>query len=266
MNLSAPETIWLVIIGLLAGGLGGMLGIGGSIIMIPAMAIIFHNKPWGDQHLYQAAAMVVNVAVALPAAIRHNRAGAIRADLFRIMFPAALVAIVAGVFISNLFDADGLKAIFALFLFYVVIDSAIKLIGKKPEHQPEAARINFLTGGIVGTVMGFLAGLLGIGGGGIAVPLANVICRVPLRQAIGVSAAVMCLTAGVGATIKIITISQHSSHHWTGPVILAVILSPTAVMGGYLGASLTHRAPVRAIRAVFTVVLTLAALRMAGIL
>lgn len=251
----------LIVIGFAAGCLGGLLGIGGSIIMIPALVLVFGP----DQHLFQAAAMAVNVAVALPAAVRHNKAGAIRADLFRIVFPTALVAIVAGVFISNLLESTRLRTIFALFLTYVVIDSAVKLVRGKPEPIEEQARVNLVTGGITGSVMGFLAGLLGIGGGGIAVPLANVLCRVPLRQAIAVSSAVMCLTAGVGAIIKISTISQHH-HHWSEPVVLAIILSPTAVLGGYLGASMTHRAPVRAIRAIFTVVLALGALRMAGIL
>jgi len=73
----------LALIGLAAGALGGLLGIGGSIIMIPALAIFLGD----DQHLYQAAAMVVNIAVALPAAIRHKRAGALRDFLNNVLGP-----------------------------------------------------------------------------------------------------------------------------------------------------------------------------------
>jgi uncharacterized membrane protein YfcA len=265
VNLGPFEIVSLALIGLAAGTLGGLLGIGGSIIMIPAMAIMFHGRAWGDQHLYQAAAMAVNVAVAVPAALRHRKAGAIHSRLFKIMLPAAMVAIVAGVLVSNLFEPTTLKRIFAAFLIYVVVTNVIKLVGKKPEHHPDHARVNILTGGVVGTVMGFAAGLLGIGGGGIAVPLANLICRVPLRQAIAASAAVMCLTAGVGAAIKIGTLPEHG-HPWTQAVVLALILSPTAMLGGHLGASLTHRVDVRLVRAIFTVVIALAAARMAGLL
>lgn len=265
MNLGPFEILSLILIGLIAGSLGGLLGIGGSIVMIPAMAIMFHTRAWGDQHLYQAAAMAVNVAVAVPAALRHRKAGAIHSRLFRIMLPAAMIAIVVGVLVSNLFDATTLKRIFAAFLVYVVVTNVIKLVRKQPEHPAEHARVNLLTGGLVGSVMGFAAGLLGIGGGGIAVPLANLVCRVPLRQAIAASAAVMCLTAGVGAAIKIGTLPEHG-HPWTQAVVLAVILSPTAMIGGHLGATLTHRTNVRLVRAIFTAVIALAAARMAGLL
>ena len=265
MNLGPLEFVLLAVIGLAAGSLGGLLGVGGSIIMIPAMAIMFHARPWGDQHLYQAAAMAVNVAVALPAALRHKKAGALHARLFRIMLPAAMVAIIGGVLISNLFEPTTLKRIFAVFLLYVAVTNVIKLVRKRPEHHPDHARVTILTGGIVGTVMGFAAGLLGIGGGGIAVPLANHLCRVPLRQAIAVSAAVMCLTAGVGAAIKIGTLPEHG-HTWQQAVVLALVLSPTAMLGGHLGASLTHRVPVPLVRAIFTVVIVAAAARMTGLL
>ena len=66
-------------IGLMAGTLGGLLGVGGSVIMIPALTAIFGP----EQHLYQAAAMAVNVGVAVPAAWRHHGAGAARRDVLR---------------------------------------------------------------------------------------------------------------------------------------------------------------------------------------
>lgn len=264
MELAPLEIIILAAIGLAAGSLGGLLGIGGSVILIPALANVFHDKPWDNQHLYQAAAMVVNLAVALPAALKHRKAGALRGDLLRSMLPAAIVAIVLGVIVSNLFDTRTLRILFAIFLFYVVIDSAISLARRKAEHNAENARVNALTGGSVGAIMGFAAGLLGIGGGGIAVPLTNMVARVPLRQAIAVSATVMCITAGIGASIKIATLSQHHASP-TDALALAAVLCPTAIVGGHLGASLTHKAPVPAIRLVFTAVLLVAALRMTGV-
>ena len=65
------EILLLLSVGLVAGGLGGLLGIGGSVIMIPAMAILLG---W-DFHLAQAVAMTVNPAVALSATLKHQRNG-----------------------------------------------------------------------------------------------------------------------------------------------------------------------------------------------
>ena len=69
-----PEMLILMAIGLCAGLLGGLLGIGGSVVMIPAMSVIFGPA----QHLYQGAAMIVNFFVVIPAVIQHRRAGATR--------------------------------------------------------------------------------------------------------------------------------------------------------------------------------------------
>ena len=76
-------------LGLVAGTFGGMLGVGGSVIMIPGLTLALGP----DQHLYQAAAMVANVAVAWPAAARHRRAGAMVGPVMRWMLPAAVVAV-----------------------------------------------------------------------------------------------------------------------------------------------------------------------------
>ena len=85
-------------IGLLCGLTGGLLGIGGSIVMIPAVTELLGP----DQHLYQAAAMILTFFVATPAVLQHARAGAIQAATVRRIIPPALVAVVAGVALSEL--------------------------------------------------------------------------------------------------------------------------------------------------------------------
>lgn len=264
MNLTALEMIALVLVGLVAGGLGGLLGIGGSIIMIPAMAVLFHKTAWGSQHLFQAAAMVVNVFVSAPAALRHKRAGAIHTRAFLIVMPVTLVAIIAGVLVSNQMRGPVLQVVYAAFIVYVVVAMLLRAARKARDNRPEEARPTFARCSTVGLVMGFLAGLLGIGGGILAVPLLNSLCRLPLRNCIAVSAATMMLTAGVGALLKVSTLPMHDRSP-SEAVVLALVLAPTAVLGGYLGAGLTHRLPLNAIRIIFAAVLLAAAARMAGL-
>ena len=116
-----------------------------------------------------------------------------------------------------------------------------------------------------------MAGLLGIGGGAIAVPVAQVVCRLPLRQCIGASAAVMCLTAGVGAALKLGTLSDVTTEtgalaDWKIAAAIVACLAPMALLGGFIGAGLTHRLPLREIRIVFSVVLLVVAARLSGLL
>lgn len=265
MTLDPASILILLCVGLSAGIVGGMIGIGGSIIIIPAMVILFHDRPWDDQHLYQAAAMIVNVTVAVPATIRHFKARAIPMDLFRIMLPATAIAIVFGVLLSNQIGHSRLRALFAVFLLYIVFDTLRRIVARRADHEALSSRVTAPRGIFVGSVMGALSGLLGIGGGAIAVPLAHTVCRLPLRQCIAVSAAVMCLTAGVGAAIKVATLPRFGREPLEA-IGLALVLAPTALLGGFIGAGLTHRLPIQTVRIFFAAVMFVAALRMGGII
>ncbi len=265
MSLEVLEILLLVVTGLVAGTAGGLLGIGGSVIMIPILALTFSGREWGSQHLYQAAAMVVNIAVAIPAAVRHRRAGALRVRVFRAMLPATGLAIVGGVILSNSLDGQQLRQLFAIFLLYVVTMNTIKLVRKDHDDAVDNSNESAVRSGFVGGVMGFAAGLLGIGGGGIAVPLLQVVCRLPLRSCIAVSANVMCITAVVGAALKVSTL-ESVGRSPVEALVLALVLAPGALIGSYLGAGLTHRLPLRVVRGVFSAVMLVVALRMGGLI
>ncbi|MCK4872638.1 MAG: sulfite exporter TauE/SafE family protein [Phycisphaerales bacterium] len=266
--ITPTEIIIILAIGLVAGTLGGLLGIGGSIIMIPGLTVILGN----NQHLYQAAAMVVNCAVALSATMRHNKAGVVRRDVVIPMLPVALLAILAGVLLSDQFSGDILRRVFAAFLIYVALINAWKLLRKADaaNHPPQTERIGMGRLIPLAIIMGGSAGLLGIGGGIITVPLMQVILRLPLRQCIGSTAAVMCMTAPVGAALKLYNL--HAVHDAAGDataaraLLIAAILIPTAIIGARIGAHLTHTLPLVYVRAVLVLLLIAASLRMAGIL
>ncbi len=120
MTLDTVSVTSIAGVGLAAGLLGGLLGIGGSVIMIPALALIFHKIDAQSQHLYQAAAMTANVAVAAPAAIEHLKRGALHKQLFAwVLGLVTLIAIVLGVIVSDQLDGLVLRRIFAAFLIYV---------------------------------------------------------------------------------------------------------------------------------------------------
>lgn len=325
-----------VAIGFAAGSLGGMLGIGGGLIMIPAMAVLFGNRladEAGTQHLYQAAAMIINIVVAVSALSKHLKEGAVRFDALKGMVIAAIITIGLGVWLSNQIDGEQLARIFALFLAYVVFVNARRLKGEvrtwlaeresarqetaaaeraaqeeeaqRQAHKkeagssdtaesvgtdesapdrdraddgesdadarvgeaaaPAAERIPLTRSAFVGSIVGTIAGLLGIGGGAIAVPLQQMVFRgITLQQCIGTSIAVMSITAGVGALLKNLTLPEHGVSIVVS-LKLALALLPGALTGGYLGAIFTHRLPTPLIRAVFIVLLAVAAANMAGL-
>lgn len=264
-DLDVWQFVAIAFIGMAAGVLGGMLGVGGSVVMIPGLTLLLCP----NQHVYQAAAMIANVAVSVPAALRHRKAQTVVPQVIKWLLPAALVMVVVGVYLSNLAIFQGqeherrLRRVFAAFLAYVIVMNIRQLRSSQSADGLEQARLTPGRCGAVGGVMGTVAGLLGIGGGAIAVPLQQVLLKLPLRQCIANSATVICITAAVGAAYKNATLPQADA--WHTSVGLAVMLGPTAWIGGRLGASLTHRLPLRQVRIVFICLMVVAAFRMADI-
>ncbi len=256
-----------ILIGLLMGFTGGLIGIGGSMVMIPLMAILFGE----NQHLYQASAMICNVFVGFSAAISHWRAGKLMFNVLTWMVPFALVAVLLGVWVSNLsfFSGDRsylLARIFGVFMFYVVGYNLLKLYKEvtgmhiEPE-DPDHFEVTKFRGGITGLFTGFFAGLLGIGAGGVSTPLQQVLMKLPIRRAMSNSAASMVLMALVGAIYKNVSLSQHGINPLDS-LKMAAFLVPTAFIGGMAGGHLMHVLPRRLIRGVFVVLIFLAAVKM----
>lgn len=264
--------IALLIIGLLAGGVGGLLGVGGSIVMIPAMTEVLGP----DQHVYQAAAMIVNFFVVVPAVVRHRQAGAIDIATVRRLIPLALAAVLIGVAMSELpiFAGENeryLRKLFGVFLMILAGGELLNLARSKGKpttltddvnHQtrPETTPFGWVRAAQVALPTGIIAGLFGVGGGVLAVPLQRRFLDVPIRNAIANSASVIIATSVVGATAKNWSVIAEGGG--VGPLFIAGALAPTAVIGSLFGSRLTHILPVKIVKSGFLLLLLVAAIRM----
>jgi uncharacterized membrane protein YfcA len=250
-------------IGFIAGLLGGLLGVGGSIIIIPGLILYLSQtgRYYGSQqHLLQAAAMICNVFVAAPSVCAHYRAGMIMRPVVLLLVPGALLGILAGVTVSDssLFARQNgvyLAMILAGFLVYVAAYNGWRLVhGSDLETGfDERPRPSALGVGAVGLTMGFFAGLLGIGGGAVCVPMQQVFLRIPLRRAIANSATTIVCVSAIGAVYKNATLPALHGIPLDASLQLALMLIPTAIVGSYLGGFLTHVLPRRVLRGVFIV-------------
>lgn len=245
-------------IGLCGGIMGGLAGIGGSLLMIPALTLVFGR----DQHLYQAAAMVVNFLVATTATIRHARARSVRRDWFLRMVPWAVAFVVVGVLTSDRLEQLWLQRSFGAFMIYVAFSEAWSLWRRHVETRAE--RTGAVALGLVGSVTGFVSGMLGVGGGGIAVPLLRGACHAPLRAAIGTSSAVMLVGTFVGSILKNVGFVRidPTGRGLSAPMAMALVLAPLGILGAWIGASLTHRLNIATIRVAFALLMLAGGLRM----
>jgi uncharacterized membrane protein YfcA len=257
------------VVGLLAGLLGGMLGIGGSVIIIPSLIFCQHQR--GDysgvtQHLLQAAAMICNVCIAAPSALAHWRAKAVVRSVVAVLIPTAVTGIFLGVTTSNSSafarqNGAYLAMILAGFLLYVAAYNTWSYFRPPKTGSPsdETCSASGWKVAVVGLPMGFVAGLLGVGGGILAVPLQQIVLKIPLRRAIANSSATILCVSLIGAIHKNVTLSNHGIP-LLASIQLAAMLVPTAILGGYLGARLTHLLPRKVLLIAFIVFMTAFAL------
>jgi uncharacterized protein len=116
-DLSLVLVIQLVVLGLVSGTLAGLLGVGGGVIMVPVMILLFQMPP--------VIAKGTSVAVIIPTALmgtwrnRRNDNTDIKAGLT--LGVAGMLAAVAGGLIASTMDPNLSNLLFAILLFFVII-------------------------------------------------------------------------------------------------------------------------------------------------
>src|SRR5262245_44648999 len=281
MPITPLEYLGLAVLGFIAGTLGGLLGVGGSLLVVPSLLLLFpfDGQPT-DVHLAFSAAMVMNACVGAMSAYRHWRAGTMQPVVTRWLVPAAIAGVIVGVLWSNRFETEAsknlLRRLFGLFCLYVAgynsrqFLRSYRQVHEEPIEPAAGSAMNDLPAPpplmLICYLAGLFGGLLGIGGGGVAVPFQQLFLRLPLKNAIGNSALVVFTSSLIGAVLKLITASEAgllpAGHGLAGPLWMAAGLVPTSMLGAYWGAFLTHVLPTHWVLAPFVVLMLLMGGRM----
>jgi len=262
------EFLIRVLVGLVAGGVGGLAGLGGSIIMIPALAMIwgYDDEAKTQQHIYMAAAMCVNVIVALSSSVLHHKKKAARKDVLTSLIPSMGGGMILGVLLSS--GSKGSWSLYAfagfiwLYCIYNIV-TTIKKVPDYPEDNPSPATWKMIT---VGLVVGTISGYLGIGGGILLVPLLS-LTKLPLRHAIAGSAGAMWISSIIGASMKLYTLPSiqyaDGMHLKIADALgFAIPMGVGALVGAYLGAMLAHKLKLPHLKLVIALILAVASVKM----
>jgi len=264
----------LPLIGLVAGVLGGLLGIGGGLIIIPALLLTLGSQHYGpgSLHLYKLAALATAIVLSIPAAMQHVRAGAVVKRFLPPLEAFAVAGVVIGVLLAGQLAGDRtrqLQRVFGLTMLLFVA-AQVWLDWRRTQRGatgvascPAPSRWG-LIGGFVGLPAGVISGLLGIGGGVWAVPAQNLGLGVRLNNAIANSTCMILGVAAAASLAQSIALSAMADDRmpWTEGWRLAMLLSPGAVIGGWLGGYLAHRLPTRTLRYLFFGALSITGLRL----
>jgi len=178
----------LLALGVVGGFLAGLLGVGGGMMMVPFINAIITSRgvpPAMSVKIAIATSMATILFTSLSSLRAHHRLRAVRWDLVRGLAPGIVLGgLLSGAGAFALLKGQGLALCFAGFIGY----SALQLLrGRKP--KPGRQMPGMLGQTAAGGCIGFVSGLLGAGGAFISVPF-MVWCNVPIRQAVGTSAAI----------------------------------------------------------------------------
>lgn len=253
----------LLLSGAVAGTLAGLLGIGGGVIIVPIVTLLFEGQ--GIDHalaikIALGTSLATIVVTALSSIYMHHRKGAVDWGLFRVMGPAVVVGSLAGAWAADLIPGDMLYVGFIVFLFAVALQMATSRVGA---HRALPGRRGIA---LVSTGVGAISALMGIGGGALHVPFLSY-CGVPVKRAIATAAAVG-LPLAVSATAGYLVGGLDEAGRPPGSVgyvnlpVFGGVVAASLVFAP-LGAMLAHRLPDQLLRRLFAGFLFILASRMA---
>jgi uncharacterized membrane protein YfcA len=163
-----------------------------------------------------------------------------------------------------------LEAIFGIFLLAVGLSEIAGLHSPPPaDAAGEEARRTWPRALAVGGFMGTLSGLLGVGGGIIALPMVRALVRFDMRRSIATTALLVLPVVIVGGFVRLAiagnaTSADGQSMTQSAILWLALLLTPGCLIGGAIGAALAHQLPRRVLSLAFGVLCLAFAARMLG--
>lgn len=266
------QSLEILLISILAGVVGSVLGLGGGIIVTPALTLLFGVS---IEHAIGASIISV-IATSSGSAIAYirDRITNLRVGMF--LEIATTVGAITGAFIGGIIAPNLLYIIFGLLLIY----SVINMIKKKESHQeqvslsPAAAKLrlqgsyydkaidrevpynvdNVYGGFSVMYGAGVVSGLLGIGSGSFKVMAMEVFMKLPLKVSTATSNFMMGVTGAASAAVYLLR--GDIVPHIAGPVALGVLAGAT------IGAQIMQRMKSKTIRLLFIPVLGYVAIQM----
>lgn len=185
-----------IFLGFIAGLLGAVTGLGGGIIIIPCLALLFHigiHKAIGISLI----AIAVNTSFS---SISYAKKGLTDFTLGLFLEQSAVLGAISGALLSGYLNARWLEFIFSMVLLFAAFQMAfslnipleeIKIRSLAPLYKIE----NTFLGQILSFFAGLFSGMLGIGGGIFKIPVMCLIMKVPVKVAVATSSFMIFITS-----------------------------------------------------------------------
>ncbi|MDO9625583.1 MAG: sulfite exporter TauE/SafE family protein [Pseudomonas sp.] len=236
-----------LILGVLLGALGGLFGIGGGLIAIPALGVLFGL----DQQLAQGTALVMVVPNVLLALWRYHQRNRIDLRHALTLALSGFLCALLGAGWAVAVDAERMRLAFVAFLLVLALYNLSRMYWR-PVAGCNELRQPWPWLAALGSAAGLLGGLFGVGGAVLAVPVLTGVFGTTQVMAQGLALALAAPSTGV----TLVTYALHDHVDWA----LAIPLAIGGLLSISWGVRLAHALPERLLRVLFAGFLLLCAL------
>lgn len=240
--------ILFLLVGLLAGVIGSLVGIGGGMFFVPALLYVVNYYYPGEMtpQLATGTSLFVIMITGLSSSVTYLKQKKVDVQGALLFFIGSAPGAITGVYLNKLFDSDTFSLVFGLFQLAMFILMMVKDKLRPRNLQWDVQRTYVDETGAthqygysrwLSIMLAFLVGnvssLFGVGGGILMVPIMLVLFRFPPHIATATSMCVIFLSALVGSITNI----MHDQVSW----LYVLSLAPGALAGGVLGAKAALR-------------------------
>ena len=261
--------IGLILIGICAGFASGLLGVGGGFLIVPLQYFLLKYigvEPDLAILISFGTSLAIIVPTSLSGAYRHSRTmdniikPGIRLGIFGIVGGAL------GGFAASVLPSRVLEITFGCLLLFIAVKNFLDL---NKEREVPRIPFNLVTTGIIGLIVGFSSGLLGVGGGVFLIAILTALLGFSLIEAIGTSSVFICLTAIGGFLSYVVSGWRVSTFPYSigyVSIINFILIACFSVPMASLGAKIAHKVPQKKLKIVFSILVLYMALKMLGVL
>ncbi|MGB5324019.1 MAG: sulfite exporter TauE/SafE family protein [Pseudomonadales bacterium] len=253
---------WLLylLLGAAAGVLAGIFGVGGGVIIVPILLLVFDALQFAPELAVHTAVGTSFAAIVLTSAAStraHHAMGNVEWPVWKAMAAGLLPGVAIGAWVASELDAAALRTAIAVFLLMVAVQMSSRW--RPPAIFRQAASGMHLGAGLF---IGWVSAFFGIGGGSLSVPYLNA-CGRSMKQAVATSAACGVPIALCGALSYLFWGWSHSRGvAWTTgylywPALLGIGIS--SVPCARFGAQLASTLPDAVLRGLFALLMLVVA-------
>ena len=247
------EILLIFLGGAAAGAFGALVGLGGGVIMVPLLNLVFHVPI----KIAVAPSLCAVCATSIGGAARYLNRDLVEIRLGLFLETTTIMGAVAGGLLAIAIKPEIVSVTFAVVLLYTSIMMTLRFkkdyVITGPERAEEISFSRKYIALALSTLAGMVSAFLGVGGGVVQVPILHMILNLPLKVATATSTFMIGITAATGSVIYYF--KDIIDYRAAAPLIIGTLV------GSQLGARLAGRVDSKLIKAVFIIALIYAAVR-----